>query len=224
MEEIWEDVADYEGLYQVSNFGNVKSKARQGAKGGMLKYCKDGRGYLTIGLHKNNINKTFRVHILVAMSFKGHKPSGSTKGLVIDHIDNNKLNNHADNLKIITQRENSSKDRKGYTSEFIGVSWDKSSNKWVAKIQFNGRLIHLGYFKHEIDAHNAYQNALKLINEGVDLNILYPKKVKTSQYKGIYWDKYVNKWRARYKGKYLGIFDTELEAHEAREKHIKSLV
>ena len=53
------------------------------------------------------------------MAFFGHVPGGYK--IVVDHIDNNRLNNHVSNLQLITQRENSSKDRKNGTSQYTGV-------------------------------------------------------------------------------------------------------
>jgi hypothetical protein len=84
---------------------------------------------------------------------------------VVDHDDNDKLNNRADNIKLRTNRENTSKDRKGGTSKYIGVSWYKRYNKWRAQIFVNGKIKCLGYFENPLYASNAYQNALNnLIN------------------------------------------------------------
>lgn len=213
--EIWKYVPNYED-YQVSNLGNVKSFKL--GKEIVLKQYKDRGGYLSVYIRKNGIRKFFSAHVLVAIVFLGHIPDG-TQNIVVDHKDNNKLNNRLDNLRLTSQRENSSKDRKGGTSKYIGVYLDKKTKKWRVEITFNGRSIHLGYFELEIDAANAYQNALKLINEGVDLNILYPKRVKSSQYEGVYWSKSAQKWEANYKGKYLGVFIEELEAYEVRQKY-----
>lgn len=57
--EIWKDIDGYEGLYQVSNLGNVKSFPRNGTikQERILKQTKDSNGYLIIGLHKNNKSK-----------------------------------------------------------------------------------------------------------------------------------------------------------------------
>jgi len=217
--EIWKDIPNYEG-YQVSNLGRVKSFKR--GKETLLKPSINTHGYFVVYFYKNGKQKTFKIHKLVAIAFHGHVPDGTHK-VCVDHIDNNPLNNHVDNLQLISARENCSKDRNGYLSSFIGITWDKITRKWLARIMFNGRCIHLGYFELEIDAANAYQKALKELNEGLDLNILYPKKIKTSQYKGIFWSKHKNKWVAKYKNKYIGHFNTELEAYEAREKYIANL-
>jgi hypothetical protein len=219
--EVWKDIPSFEGHYKVSSFGNVKSLKR--GKETLMKKQKDGGGYLTICACKNSKQNTIRIHIAVAMAFHGHKPDGTHK-IVVDHIDNNKLNNRADNLKLITQRENASKDRKGGASKFVGVTWNKKMNKWAAHITYFNRSIHLGCFELETDAKKAYDKALKEWEQGLDLNILYPKRVNSSKYEGVYWDKKNKKWAARYKDKYLGRFKTEIEAYEAREIYILNLI
>jgi hypothetical protein len=158
--ETYKYIPNYEGIYQVSNLGNVKSLKfgyEKILKGGLSK----GR-YLTVSLNKNGNRKTYYIHKLVAMTFLNHKPKNHT--LVIDHIDNNKLNNKLSNLQIITHRENSSKDKKGCYSKYTGVTWRKNRNKWQSSIKTNGVVKYLGNFKKEYDAHLAYQKALKEIN------------------------------------------------------------
>jgi hypothetical protein len=106
--EVWKDVPNYVGLYKVSNIGRVKS-----AINGFIRVLKpgvDGRGYYTVALTKSGKAKTFKVHQLVAMAFLNHVPCGYI--LVVDHIDNNKLNNNLENLQLITQSENCTKDKK----------------------------------------------------------------------------------------------------------------
>jgi len=218
MEEIWKDIPGYEGLYQVSSFGNVKSFKRGKEKIMRLSLT---NGYLRVRLCKENQKNMFSSHVLVAMAFHGHIPDGFN--IVVDHDDNNPLNNRADNIKLITQRENASKDKKNKTSQYVGVSWNERDGNWVTRIRFGKRYIHLGYFETEIDASNAYQKAFSEWEQGLDLNVLYPKKINSSQYKYVYWNKNKCKWIAEYKGKYLGHFDTEIEAHKAVQKYILTL-
>jgi len=74
--------------------------------------------------------------------------------------------NNVSNLQLISQRENSSKDRKDGSSQYTGVSWFKKSNKWRSVIYINGKLKHLGLFDNELDASNAYQKTLNdLMNQ-----------------------------------------------------------
>lgn len=168
MNEIWKDIPGYEGLYQVSNLGNVKSLSRiiKHAKGGnkttkerMLKPGVNKSGYCRVVLFKDSLDKTFPVHQLVAMGFLGHIPCGHES--VVDHINNNSKDNRVENLQVITHRENVSKDIKGCYSIYTGVSWHKNKNKWIAGIRINGKSKHLGYFENEYDAHLKYQETLK---------------------------------------------------------------
>jgi hypothetical protein len=154
--EIFKDIPDYEGIYQVSNLGNVKSL--KNGKEKILWKNKKVSGYYCVGLSKNNTRKFFKTHQLVAIAFLGHKPDGHK--LVVDHIDNDRLNNRLDNLQLISQRKNTSKDRKG-TSKYTGVYWHKNRNKWRAEIKISGKRKYLGLFETEYHAHLAYQNALK---------------------------------------------------------------
>lgn len=166
--EIWKDVIGYEGLYKVSDFGNVKSLSRITKNNGgfylskekILKQYIDSLGYPRVGLAKNNVGKKFRIHVLVAMAFMGHVQEKYKT--VVDHIDNDKTNNKLINLQLITQRKNASKNRSG-TSKFTGVCFKKANKKWLSSIQINGKTKHLGYYDNEIDAHNAYQEKLKQI-------------------------------------------------------------
>jgi len=170
MKEIFKDVPNYEGIYQVSNLGKVKSLSRTiirsngykiTIKEKILKAYISTNNYLLVKLYKDKKCKTFQVHQLVAMAFLNHKPDGYK--LVVDHIDNNSLNNNVDNLQIVTNRYNASKDRKGYSSKYVGVYFFKSRKKWVSQIQINGTTKHLGIFHNEYDAYLAYQKALETI-------------------------------------------------------------
>lgn len=104
MEEIWKDIKEYEGLYQVSNLGRVRSLDRiinteQGKRkilGKIRKTRKDSRRfYLLVDLSKNNKTKTFLVHRLVALSFINN-PNNLPQ---INHKDENKENNFIKNLE-----------------------------------------------------------------------------------------------------------------------------
>lgn len=113
MEEIWKDIYfvengieyDYIGLYQVSNKGNVKSLGNgnsNSSKEKILKTDKNSCGYLRVTLCKNNKMKRFMVHRLVAHMFI----NGYFDGAEVDHIDTNNYNNHSENLKWCTEKEN----------------------------------------------------------------------------------------------------------------------
>lgn len=173
MQEIWKDIPNYEGIYQVSNLGDIKSLSRtiKHSKGGdkvikerFLKPTENKFGYLQIALFYKGNFKKYTMHQLVAMAFLSHTSDGTHK-LVVDHINGVRNDNKLENLQIITQRENTSKDRKNKTSKYTGVNWHKPANKWRAKITINGKHKHLGVFVNEYDAHVAYQKALDEIKK-----------------------------------------------------------
>lgn len=111
MEETWKDVEGYEGLYQVSNLGRVKSLERYVIRGRggiskvrerILKCGHDKDGYSCVALMLNGKRTTFRVHRLVAQAFI---PNPENKPFV-NHINEDKTNNHAKNLEWCTCKEN----------------------------------------------------------------------------------------------------------------------
>ena len=118
--EIWKDIEDYDGDYQVNNFGRIKS-----FKNGKVKIRKpyiDKDGYLQIVLSKNGVNKWFKIHRLVAEAFVPNlenKPD-------IDHIFNNKFDNFAENLRWVTKLENNRKiitKQNLQMNRLFGVNW-----------------------------------------------------------------------------------------------------
>jgi hypothetical protein len=166
--EVWKDIPSYEGYYQVSNLGNVKSLDRKIKhskkgycllKGKLRKLSKMNNGYYSICLIKKSNQKTFYVHQLVAMAFLNHMPSEYSK--VVDHIDNNPLNNNVDNLQVISQRENSVKDKKESSSRYTGVFWNSTNNKWTSRISIKYKRIHLINSISEIECKKYYELAVK---------------------------------------------------------------
>ena len=128
--EEWRDVVGYEGLYMVSNMGRVKivGKLRKGEK--IKRQSKiSGRYYYTC-LSKNGFHHTIAVHRLVAMAFcDGYQP-----GLHVNHIDENSLNNHADNLEWVTGEYNRSY---GHIRE----KWSASRCKPVIQMTLDGEFV-----------------------------------------------------------------------------------
>lgn len=109
--EIWKDITGYEGLYQVSNLGRVKSldrhrKGKRGAmtfvKGRILSLTKGKHGYIQASLHKDNKQYAPLVHRLVGAAFIPNERNLSC----IDHIDSNRANNCVENLRWCTTKEN----------------------------------------------------------------------------------------------------------------------
>jgi hypothetical protein len=158
--EIWTDIPSYEGIYQLSNLDRVKSFKCN--KEYILKPHHQKNGYISYSFRKAHGSKTFRLHVLKMMTYKGFVFDGWN--LVIDHIDGNPKNNCLSNLQVISNRENSSKDKKNGTSKYVGVCWFKSKQKWISRILINNKREYLGLFTEEIDAHYAYQKALKELN------------------------------------------------------------
>lgn len=109
MKEIWRDIVGYAGLYKVSNMGRVKSLAKRVHRGYCnviteehmmtLQRCK---GYVQVTLSRNGIQKSYRIHRLVALAFL-KRETGCNQ---VDHIDGNKENNCVSNLRWVTQKDN----------------------------------------------------------------------------------------------------------------------
>ena len=105
----WKDIPGYEGLYQVSDYGQVKSlervvwngKGNRVLKEKILKPCLSTNGYHQVNLWKDGKMKTFFVHRLVALAFLDGDHSST-----VNHIDECKTNNHVSNLEYLTRVDN----------------------------------------------------------------------------------------------------------------------
>jgi hypothetical protein len=160
--EVWKNLPDYDGIYQVSNLGDVKSLGNNKTKKEKILKKHIGKdGYFRVKISKNTNNTVKLVHQLVAITFLGHKPDGTR--IVVDHINNIKTDNRLENLQLITHRYNLSKDKKNKTSKYTGVCWGKHHKKWLCTIRINGKINYLGSFTNQYDAHITYQNKLKEI-------------------------------------------------------------
>ena len=95
-------------------------------------------------------------------------------GKQVDHINHVGTDNRRCNLRLCTyiQNQQNSSARKGCTSKYKGVYWNKGSNKWMARIKLNGKLIYLGIYRDEAIAARAYdRHAIKLFGEFANLNL-----------------------------------------------------
>lgn len=100
--EVWKDIKGYEGLYQISDYGRIKSFYRTTTHTRILKERTHRDGYLYVGLYKNGKTTTAKSHRLVALYFI---PNPENKPQV-NHKDGNKLNNNVENLEWCTAAEN----------------------------------------------------------------------------------------------------------------------
>ena len=85
------------------------------------------------------------------------------KGLQTDHADGNGLNNQRSNLRVCTiqQNQHNTTSHRDSSSKYKGVSWKKSGKKWLARIKINAERRHIGVYKTEIEAAQAYDKVAK---------------------------------------------------------------
>lgn len=122
-------------------------------------------GYIAINLDGGG----YLAHRLAWLIVYGEWPKG-----VIDHINQNKLDNRIANLRDVTRQvntQNSRKEKVGklYGASLAGANWDSHAGRWKSSICVNGRHKHLGRFDTELEAHNAYISAKRKLHEGCTL-------------------------------------------------------
>lgn len=163
--EIWKEVIGFSGIYEVSNTGKVRSIDRRIVrsngrttilKGKELNFSLDKDGYRFIQFNVNNKRYIRKIHRLVYGSFIGKLE----KGLVIDHIDNDKNNNNVSNLQQITNRLNVSKDSKKKYNLPTCVYKNSKGGSFRTNFQVDNINIYIGTFKTIEDADHAYKKAL----------------------------------------------------------------
>lgn len=157
--EVWKDIIGFEGLYQISNFGSVKSlNYRRSKKEKILNPTVNSSGYFVLALFKNGKPRSKYVHVLVARYFLNHTAFG--RKIVVNHIDSNKTNNRYDNLEIISNRENTIL---GCIKNKKNTGAYKVKYGFISTIRIEDKRIYLGMFKTEEEAGEAYQKKLKEI-------------------------------------------------------------
>ena len=175
--EIWKDIEGYEGLYQVSNIGRIKSMNRIVNNNGGTDYRKervikqdiDRGGYIQTHLSKDGKVKTLKVHRLVAKAFP--EICGEWfDGCEIDHIDGVKNNNKATNLKVCTKSEN-------MRNPLTTIKISNSKKKPVLQYTQNGEFIR------EWDSALTAANELSISRSTILISL---KGGNTRKYKWVY--------------------------------------
>lgn len=150
MEEIWKDVQNYEGLYQVSNFGRVKS-FHYGNGRLRSNIPKGNQGYYFVCLSKNGCNLNHYVHRLVATAFV---PNVNNKPHV-NHIDANKGNNHFSNLEWVTHAENLQKAGR-YGTGRMPIGKTHFHSKSIYQFTLGGQLVKIHYSVREAELETGF--------------------------------------------------------------------
>lgn len=127
---IWKNIPEYEGLYLISNYGDIKSLHNY-RKGNILK-PKIRKGYYQIGLRKNGKRKWYAIHRLVAKTFLNNENNFPQ----VNHKDENKLNNYVENLEFCTASYNNK-----YGTRLERVANSNKLRKEVIKYNLEGKFI-----------------------------------------------------------------------------------
>lgn len=149
MEEIWKDIAGYEGFYQVSNLGKIKSLDRHinpNVKGSRNVYGRSmvlmKNRYSTCTLIKNKIRKNVSVHRLVAQAFIPN----DDKTLIVNHIDGDRYNNIVSNLEWVTYKYNN---LHAYRTGLKNGGLGENNNRGrLTEVQVQEIRMHLWWQKH----------------------------------------------------------------------------
>ena len=173
---VWKDVSGFEGLYQVNNYGEVKSICRfepNSGRAGMwykertLKQGKDRNGYLQVVLHKHGKPYTYKVHRLVAIEFLDNPENLPC----INHKDENKQNNNIENLEWCDVKYNNN-----YNDRQIKISQKRKRSVIQTDL--------LGNF---IARYDSIKSAAKAVN-GCAGHIIYCCKGKWKRHKNYMWE------------------------------------
>ncbi len=121
------------------------------------------QGYATRKKQKNGVRKTIYMHREIMKC---------PKGVCIDHMDRDRLNNTEANLRRCSRSQNQiNRSSSGQSSEYKGVDFKKRAKKWRARISVNWETLHIGHFNTEIEAAKAYdEKAFKTFEEFAVLN------------------------------------------------------
>lgn len=169
--ENWKEIPCFEGLYEISDRGRVKSLGRtirlvvkgqqrnRVLKEKIMLLSSNIHGYPFVILQRDGVAKTFGVHRIVMEVFMG-----PDNGNQVDHINGDKQDNRLENLRYVTKAENLMgfmKPRKNCSSKYRGVSWIKNFKKWRAKVTTGKKTITVGHYATEMEAVEARDEAAR---------------------------------------------------------------
>lgn len=178
MIEVWKPIpGDWCRAYEVSNLGAVRAtdyhRKRVGrpCAPGPMRAPVDDKGYHRLNLTASSGRKVrVKVARLVALAFVPN-PDPDNR-IEVDHLDNDRANDRADNLEWVTeaeqQRRRAQRMRKAgsTSSKYIGVTWHKKERRWNAQVWVGQRIVRLGGFASEFDAATAYDR--HILSNGLD--------------------------------------------------------
>ena len=195
--ENWKPIKDFEGYYEISSFGRVKSLNRvietsdginKKIKERILKSSENSNGYLIVTLKKNNKRKQFKVHRLVAEAFI---PNPESKPY-IDHINTIRTDNRVSNLRWVTQKENCNNElsKKNYSEAQKGHEVSEETKKKIGKVH-KGRK-HTEETKKKLKGHEVSEETRKKIGKGngklaycIELDKIFESTCEASRELGI---------------------------------------
>lgn len=224
--EQWKDIPDYEGLYQVSDLGRVKSLEKPRKKSAnnpnsfvRLRIMKAslGKRYLNTALYKDGSSKSFLVHHLLSFAFLNFKPNMGN--IIVDHINNISTDNRLCNLQLITRRHNNVKDVKS-KSEAVGLY--ERNGFFNVTIRVNGISCGLGNFRDKNEAIKKHKEAFDLLESKQDIFHLIKKKTNKTKFKGVYasGNRFTSQIRHNGSTRNLGSYSTLKEASDAYQSAI----
>ena len=167
----WKRVPEFitDNVHYVSDTGLVTKVNTKPEEEKYLKAGQTPNGYLKVSLLQDGRYKPRNIQILVLAAFVGERPYK----LEIDHIDGNKTNNNLNNLEYVTSQENKLRARNlglaestSMASNFFGVGWHRTAERWRASFRHDGKQVYLGMF-------DSSHEAAKAVNEYIEENSNY---------------------------------------------------
>lgn len=148
---MYKEVEELPG-YQINGFGDVKNSET----GKVYKYCLS-EGYYITKVTLNGKRKTIKQHQIVMRYYNDEYRLFQGMKYVIDHLNSVKTDNRIENLRVVPQRENCSKEKTIKSGLPVGVSYHKKTGKFRSRIRIGEEQIHLGLFDTPEEASIAYQ-------------------------------------------------------------------